>query len=378
MVNLSWLEISQKNLLHNLGELRKVMKNGVKILGVVKANAYGHGILEVSKIFQQGGIDWLGVNSLQEGVLLRQNKIKLPILVLGYIPLKNIDQAIVNDLSFAVYNRETVRTAARESLKLKKPAKVHLKIETGTNRQGIKSEEVLDFASEVKTYPQIKIEGIYTHFADIEDVGGNGFYQKQLTTFKKILQLLETKGFSIPLRHATPTAGAILLPGSHFDMVRIGIGLYGLWPSEIVQTRAQAQKIKLDLQPVLSWKTRVVQIKKVKKGEYIGYGCTFKADGQLRIAVLPVGYFDGYDRQLSNRGRVLVKGQFAPVVGRVCMNMVMVDVSRIPQVELEDEIVLIGKQGERGITAEELAEKVGTINYEIVSRINPLIPRVMV
>lgn len=378
MVNLSWLEISQKSLLHNLGELRKVVKNEVKILGVVKANAYGHGILEVSRIFQKGGIDWLGVNSLQEGVLLRQNKIKVPTLVLGYIPVKSINQAIKSDLSFAVYNRETVRTAARESLKLKKSGKVHLKIETGTNRQGIKSADVLDFASEVKKYPQIKIEGIYTHFADIEDVGGNGFYQKQLTTFKELIQLLEAKGFKIPLRHATPTAGAILLPESHFDMVRVGIGLYGLWPSEIVRTRAQAQKIKLDLQPALFWKTKVVQIKKVEKGEYIGYGCTFKADGQLRIAVLPVGYFEGYDRKLSNRGRVLVKGQFAPVVGRVCMNMLMVDVSRIPQVELEDEVVLLGKQGREQITAEELAEKVGTINYEIVSRINPLLPRIIV
>lgn len=341
-------------------------------MAVVKANAYGHGILAISSVLQKGGIGWLGVNSLEEGILLRQNKINLPILVLGYIPLNSLSQAIVNNLSFVVYNRETLNKAGEEAKKLKRQAKIHLKIETGTNRQGVAAEELLTFIRKLQRAPLVSLEGVYTHFANIEDALDSSFAMGQLKKFKEAIKTLEKAGINIPLKHTASSAAAILFEKTHFDMLRIGIALYGLWPSREVKI---ASRSKFDLKPVLAWKTKVAQVKKVKKGEKIGYGCTFTVKKDSTVAVLPIGYFDGYDRRLSNCGEVLIKGKRAPVVGRVCMNMIMIDTTEVPGVKLEDEVVLLGKQGRDEISADELAEKIGTINYEVVSRINPMIPR---
>jgi len=244
----------------------------------------------------ENGADWLGVNNLEEGLQIRRLGINLPVLILGYVPLAVLKTAAENNLSLVVYDRETVK-------ELPAGAKVHLKIETGTNRQGIRPEKA---------------------------------------------------------------------------MVRVGIGLYGLLPSKETRIFAQQAKAKFQLKPVLTWKTRIVQVKIVPKTETVSYGRTWRASRQSKIAVLPVGYYDGYDRKLSNCGRVLIHGQFVSVAGRICMNMTMVDVTDIANVKLEDEVILIGRQGKNEVTAEELAEKIGTINYEVVSRINPLIPRKVV
>lgn len=369
------IEISKKNLIHNLHQFRKTVGKKVKIMAVVKANAYGHGIREVSKIVSQKGADWLGVNSLEEGIVLREEKIKLPILVMGYIPLAKLREAIKNNLSFVVYNRETIKQAEGQASKLGKKAKVHLKLETGTNRQGISIKEIIPFTKFCLTLKNVFLEGIYTHYANIEDSLDPSFAMEQLRKFKKALQIIKVAGINIPIKHTACTAATILFPETHFDLVRIGIGLYGLWPSR--ETRLSAGN-SLKLKPVLSWRTKVVQIKTVEKGESVGYGRIWWANRKSKIAVLPVGYWDGYDRGLSNSGRVLIKGQFAPVVGRVCMNMIMVDVTNIPGVKTEDEVALIGKQGKNELTAEEIAQKLGTINYEIVTRINPLLPRKVV
>ncbi len=364
---LTTVEISKKNLIHNLGEFRKRVGKRIKIMAVVKANAYGHGILEVAKIVSRNGADWLGVASLEEGLLLRQEKINLPILVLGYIPLSEIGKAIKEDLSFVVYNRQTLEKANQK-------AKVHLKLETGTNRQGIDLKEIVFFAKFCQK-KNIFLEGIYTHFANIEDALDPSFAMEQLEVFKKALQLLKQARIEIPLKHTACSAATILFSQTYFNLVRVGISLYGLWPSK--ETKISAQN-SLELKPVLSWKTKIAQIKRVEKGESVGYGRTWWATRKSKIAVLPVGYWDGYDRKLSNSGRVLIHGQFAPVVGRVCMNMIMVDVTDISGVGLEDEVVLLGKQGKNEVTAEELAEKIGTINYEVVTRINPLLSRKVV
>ena len=375
---LTTVEISRAALTSNLFQFRKQVGNRTKIMAVVKSNAYGHGIQEVSKIVSQNGADWLGINSLEEGMNLREEKIKLPILIMGYIPLAKLGEAIKNNLSFVVYNQETIKQAERQASKLDKKAKVHLKVETGTNRQGIDLKEVVPFAKFCLTLKNIFLEGIYTHYANIEDTLNSDFAMEQLGKFQKALQIIKAAGVKIPIRHTACTAATILYNQTFFDMVRVGIGLYGLWPSRETKVSAQERKIEIKLRPVLSWKTKVAQVKEVPKGETIGYGRTFKTSRKTKIAILPVGYWDGYDRGLSNSGRVLIRGRFAPVVGRVCMNMIVVDVTNIPGVKTEDEVALIGKQGKNEITAEEIAQKLGTINYEVVTRINPLLPREVV
>ena len=372
---LTTVEISRAALTSNLFQFRKQVGNRTKIMAVIKSNAYGHGIQEVSKIVSQNGADWLGINSLEEGMSLREEKIKLPILIMGYIPLAKLGEAIKNNLSFVVYNRETIKQAERQASKLGKKAKVHLKLETGTNRQGISIKEIVPFTKFCLTLKNVFLEGIYTHYANIEDTLDPGFAMEQLRKFQKALQIIKVAGINIPIKHTACSAATILFPETHFDLVRVGIGLYGLWPSR--ETRLSAGN-SLKLKPVLSWKTKIAQVKEVQKGETISYGRTFKTSRKTKIAILPVGYWDGYDRGLSNSGRVLIKSQFAPVVGRVCMNMIMVDVTNIPGVKTEDEVSLIGKQGENEITAEEIAQKLGTINYEVVTRINPLLPREVV
>lgn len=376
--SLNKVEISKKALIHNLKQFRKRVARKTRIMAVVKANAYGHGIKQVAEVVSKNGADWLGVNSLEEGMLLRQEGIKLPILVLGYIPFEEIGEAIGDNLSFVVYDKEIVKRANQKAKKLKKFANLHLKVETGTNRQGIALNEILPFAKFCLKQKYIHIEGIYTHYANIEDTLDPSYAIEQLNRFKKALHLIKEAKIKIPIKHTACSAAAILFDKTHFDLIRVGISLYGLWPSRETKVSAQEKGIKINLQPVLIWKTKAVQVKEVKKGETIGYGRTFRTTRKSKIAILPVGYWDGYDRKLSNSGQVLIKGQFAPVVGRVCMNMIMVDVTDIPKIRPGDEIVLLGKQGRNEITAEELAQKVGTINYEILTRINPELPRKVV
>lgn len=376
--NLTWLEISRDALLHNLAEFRKIISPDVKLLVVVKANAYGHGIKEVARVISQKA-DWFGVNNLEEAKTLKDAGVLKPILILGYTPLSQLPEVVKNNFRLVAYNRQTIDGLGKILTRSKqKTVNIHLKLETGTNRQGIGSEEIVDFIKLVKCYPSIGIEGLYTHFADIEDSQNLEFAEKQLNKFKDVMVQLEKEEISIPLKHTTCTAATILLKDSHFNLVRLGIGLYGLWPSEKIRICARRLGLKINLKPVLTWKTRVAQIKKVKKRERVGYGGTFTTRRASLIVVLPVGYFDGYDRKLSNCGEVLISGKRASVTGRVCMNMMMVDVTRIKNVDLEEEVVLLGRQGREEITADEIAQKIGTINYEVVSRINPLPPRLIV
>lgn len=379
---LSWVEIDKRALLSNIASFRKLVSPEIKFLAVVKGNAYGYGLVEVSQIAKDK-IDWFGVNNLDEALTLKNLGIDKPILILGYTQNSRLPEVIKNDFRQVIYNKET----ALALIKLKKPAKVHLKIETGTNRQGVSEKDLAEIVKILKN-SAVVIEGVSTHFATLEEEE-NAFYKVQLERFKEQLELLKRFGINPPLKHTASTAAAFLYPETYFNMVRVGIGLYGLWPSELVKKLAKKKGIKFELKPVLTWKTKVVQVKNVKKGQTIGYGRTYSAKQNMRIAILPVGYYDGYDRALSNNSQVLIHGKFAPVVGRVMMNMIIVDITHIGGVQVEDEVVLIGKQvvsreavkrsgSQNEITAEELAEKIGTINYEIVSRINPLLPRIIV
>jgi alanine racemase len=374
---LTWVEIKQKALLSNLRQFRQRVGKKTKIMAVVKANAYGHGIKEVTPVVAAKA-DWFGVSSLEEGLLLRQMKIQSPILILGYLSPSVMKEAISHDLSFVILNLSAAKKARQVAKKLSRKARIHLKVETGTNRLGICGKDLIRLAKFCSLQNEIFLEGLYTHYANIEDTLDPSFAQEQLRKFKEAERLLQKRGVKIPFKHTACTAAAILFKETNFNLIRLGLGLYGLWPSRETKISAQEKGMKINLQPVLTWKTRVAQVKEVAKGETIGYGRTFTTARKTKMAVLPVGYWDGYDRGLSNQGQVLIKGYPAPVIGRICMNMMMVDITSIPRIKSEDEVVLLGKQGKEEITAEEIAQKIGTINYEVVTRINPLIPRKVV
>ena len=371
LMHLNWLEISKKALSDNIKTFRNLIGAG-RILGVaVKGNAYGHGLVECSKIFLKAGADYLCVNDLWEAEKLRSAQIKSPLLIMGYTSLKDLKKAVELDCDLIVYNLETIEALG----KLKKPVNVHLKIETGNHRQGIEIKDLLKFIASFKKHKNLILKGVSTHFADIEDRIDHKYAIYQMAEFKKAVEMLQKNGLEPEFKHCANSAAALVLPEAYFNFVRVGIGAYGLWPSEKTK---QAASPTLKLPPALTWKTLVAQVKDVKKGDLIGYGCTYEMSKKGRIAVLPVGYYDGYSRSLSNKGRVLIKGKFAPIVGRVCMNMIMVEVSHIRNVKLEDEVVLIGQQGNETLTAEEMADLLGTINYEVVTRINEELERKLV
>ena len=376
---LQWVEIDRSALKNNIQQFRFLIGDSRKMTVVVKSNAYGHGLLEISRLASEFGADWLGVNSLEEARAIRGSGIDLPIILLGYVPLTNLEEAVENDLRLTVYNMETIEELAKITSILKKSAYLHIKTETGVYRQGIKGEDLLPFVKRIREYPYLRIEGLSMHFANIEDTTDHSYAQRQLEKFMEYVDLLGQNDINIPVKHVACSAAAILFPETFFDMVRVGIGIYGLWPSkETYLSCIQEEREPVNIKPVLTWKTRVVQIKDVPDGAFIGYGCTYKTTRPTKLAVLPVGYYDGYDRHLSNASYVLIAGKRAPLRGRVAMNFITVDVTDIPDVCLEDEVVLLGPQDSERISAEQLASLCGTINYEIVTRINPKIPRIVV
>lgn len=364
---LNWIEINEQALIHNLKTFRGLIDQKTLLAHVVKGNAYGHGLIECTKVFAENGADYLCVNALYEAEALKKAGIEIPILILGYVALEDLEKAAELDLELTVYNLETIEKLGE----LKKPVRVHLKIETGNHRQGILLEEIVEFAEAIKKFSNIKLVGVSTHFANLEDSKNKDYALHQLQQFNEAIRQLEELDLKPLYRHCANTATSFLLPEAHFNFVRIGIGSYGLWPSG----KSEAE---FELKPALTWKTRVVQIKDVEKNALIGYGCTYKMPRDGKIAVLAVGYYDGFNRLLSNKGQVLIHGKRVPVIGRVAMNMIVVDVTELENLKLEEEAVLIGAQGNEKITTEEMAELTQTINYEVTTRINERIPRVMV
>lgn len=373
MSSLVWVELDSKAPDYNLKELRRSADKDTLFCAVVKSNAYGHGTALMLKLLPSA--DWFAVNSIEEGQELRALGVKKPVLILGHVPIDRINEAVQADLQLTIYNKESIEALARLNLS-KKPARVHLKIDTGTGRQGVLLEEVNDFVTDLKRREGIILEGVSTHFANIEDTLNHDYAVKQLVVFKDALKIIKGQGIDPQIIHTACTAAVILFPETHFTMIRSGIGLYGLWPSrETYLSTIMGHRRAPDLRPVLTWKTKIIQIKTVPEGSNVGYGCTYKTTRETRLAVLPVGYADGYDRALGNMAYVLVKGKRAPVIGRICMNHTMIDVTDIPGVELENEAVLLGNSDHESITAETMAGWAGTINYEVVTRISPLLER---
>jgi alanine racemase len=382
--NKTWVEVSRQALASNIKAFKVHVGHGTSLMAVVKSNAYGHGLVETAKIADASGVAWFGADNVDEGLTLRKNGIRKPILILGYTLDSRLKDCVANGLSFVIYNQSSIK--ALRALKLKplgahpsknaKAAYVHLKIETGTTRQGVAGEELRALVRALKNTPGVVIEGVSTHYANIEDTTDSSYAELQLKRFHEALKLLKSEEIDPPWKHTACSAAAILYPSTYFNLARIGIAMYGLWPSKETLAVAKREKKLLTLKPVLSWKTVVAQVKTVKKGAPVSYGLTEHVTRDSKLAILPVGYWDGYDRRgMSNIGQVLIRGQHCKVVGRICMNMCIVDVTDVPGIKVEDEVVLLGQQGSAAISAEEIASKIGTINYEVVTRINPVLPR---
>lgn len=371
----TWVEISLSRLIRNLREIKRLVAPSA-VMAVVKANAYGHGLVKVARALASEA-DWFGVDQINEALELRRGGIKKPILIMGYTRHVRVEDAVRHDVSFVAYDRATVRAAAQAATK-KHPARVHLKIETGLHRQGASVEDALVLAKAMAREPHVIVEGASTHFANIEDTRDDAYAMKQLSRFNGALASLKKIGHEPAWKHAACSAAAILYPDTRFNLSRAGIAMYGLWPSQTTLVSAQSLAHSPILEPALSWKTVVAQVKHVPRNEPVSYGLTERVKRNSVIAVLPVGYWDGYDRDLSRQGEVLVHGHRCRIIGRVCMNMCVADVTDVPRVRAEDEVVLLGQQNNEEISAEEIAEKIGTINYEILARINPLLKRIFV
>ncbi len=376
---LNWVEIDAAALRNNVAEFKRRLGRGPLFGAVVKSNAYGHGMIEVAQIAAKASADWLCVNNVEEGVRLREAGLELPVLVMGYVPLDELKDVVARSLQPVVYNVETLDRLQSIAAASGTKADVHVKIETGTHRQGVLEKDVPGFIERIVRSPALRLAGVTTHFANIEDTTNHEFAESQIAAFSRIVDAVEALRPGRFLRHNACSAAVLLFNRTHLDLTRVGISLYGLWPSkETYVSCLERGKPSLELKPVMTWKTRVAQVKLVPEGGYVGYGLSWRATRGTKIAVLPVGYYEGYDRELSGLAHVLVRGKRAPVRGRVCMNMCMVDVTDIPGASFEDEVVLLGRQGDERITAEQLAAWRGTIAYEIVSRIHPDLPRVVV
>jgi alanine racemase len=376
---LSWVEVDAKAIRNNVVEFRRRLGAGPKLGAVVKSNAYGHGMIEVARIALDAGADWLCVNNVREGASLRSAGLAAPVLVMGYVPLDELADVVAAGLQPVVYNVETLDRLNALASASGKTVPVHMKVETGTHRQGVLERDVPAFVRRIAEAPALTLAGVSTHFANIEDTTNHDFAESQIAAYARIAGTVATHYPEPFVRHTACSAAVLLFNRTHLELARIGISLYGLWPSkETYVSCLERGKPSLELMPALAWKTRIAQVKDVPEGGYVGYGLTWRATRPTRIAVLPVGYYEGYDRELSGLAHVLIRGRRAPVRGRVCMNMCMVDVTDIPGAVLEDEVVLLGRQGDERVTAEQFAAWCGTITYEIVSRIHPSLPRIVV
>jgi alanine racemase len=367
----TWVEIDLSAIGNNTRLLKSLVGPRVRLLATLKADAYGHGALKVAHTVLHNGASMLGVATVSEAAPLRKAGISSPILVLGYVPLWQMREAVRLGLTITLYSAESAHALSRAALALGQAVKVHVKIDTGMGRLGIRSEqtdEILALMREVIALPGIELEGLYTHFA-MADTHNQTHAHMQLSRFQRLLQVVDGHQLRPPLVHAANSAATISLSEAHFDMVRPGIALYGMDPSKEVRLPA-------GFRPALSFKTQVAQVKVIPADECISYGCTYMTERPTRVAVLPVGYADGFRRAPDNWGTVLIHGQEAPLLGRVCMDQSIVDVSHIPQTRMGDEVVLIGRQGTATLTAEQVAERLGTINYEVVSEILARVPRV--
>lgn len=381
---LIWAEIDLNAYAHNIKALRRITHPDARLMAVVKANGYGHGAAEVAREALQNGAEWLGVARINEAIQLRQEGLAAPILILGYTPPDLADKLIDFDLTATVYSRATAEILSSKAQSRGKTIGIHIKVDSGMGRLGLLPDALIsrtaspDLKNEavreielISKLPGLEIEGIFTHFATA-DSADKSYANKQLDIFLDFINQLRRAGLEPPLKHAANSAALLELKESHLDMVRPGIATYGLSPSD------EITKMDVALKPVMALKSRIIQIKNVPAGFNVSYGITHQTQHPTTIATVPVGYADGFNRLLSSCGNMLVHGKKVPIVGRVCMDLTMLDVGNLSDINLEDEVVIFGQQGDQSITADEIASRLNTVNYEIVSTITARVPRVYI
>jgi alanine racemase len=365
------LEINLDAIAHNVKKIRQIVGKNTQIIAVVKANAYGHGAIEVSETLLENGVTMLGVGVIEEGIVLREAGIKAPILICGLTTNEQLESLVMYNLTATVCDLRAVKILSRIASEKNKKARIHVKIDTGMGRLGIPSEDTLNFVKKISLMENIEIEGIFTHFAATNEEDGN-YTRKQFEKYKKALLELERGGINIPLKHVANSTAILNSYRFHLNAVRPGVIVYGLFPSPRTKQIVQ-------LRPAAEFKTKIIFLKEVPAGKSIGYGRTYTTTKPTRIATLPVGYADGYSWLLSNKGEVLVRGERAPIIGRICMDLCMIDVTHIGGVQTGDEIVLWGKQGSEMISAEEVAQKIGSIVYEVICMVDKeRVPKVFI
>jgi alanine racemase len=363
----TWIRVDMEAIAYNVRRIKELIGPDVALMAVVKANAYGHGAVPVSTTALNNGAEYLGVASMNEAIELREAGIDAPILVLGYTPAWAARQVIRYDLTIALYDIEIARAFDRAAREMNATVNAHVKIDTGMARLGLLPGDITGFFRAVRNFKSIMVEGIFTHFSVADE--DPDYTQWQIENFEKIVDPLLAAGYRFKYVHAANSAGAIHIPNSRFNMVRTGIAMHGLNPGPL-------SPVPADFRPALEWKTTIAQVKRLPPGSYIGYGNTYRTQGTQTIAIIPVGYADGFRRAPKRWQKVLVKGEFAPLVGRVSMDQAAIDVTEIEGVQIGDEVVLIGKQGGRQLTADDVADYLDTINYEVVSTILARVPRV--
>ncbi len=366
-----YAEINLDAVSHNIAQIEQRIGKDTKIMGVIKADGYGHGAVPIGKELERMESLWgYAVATAEEGEILRRNGLKKPILVLGAVFPEKYGILSKNEIRPTVYSMKQAGELERFAEKWGCVLKVHLKIDTGLSRLGFQvTEEAAEELAQIAGMPHIIVEGIFTHFA-MADARDKTMAKEQLRQFQKMKEMMSRRGISIPISHCANSAAMIDLPESGMSLVRAGISLYGMWPS------GEVRKENLDLQPALSLKSRIVFLKELEPGRTISYGATYETKKRQRIATIPVGYADGYPRSLSNRGYVLIHGKPAPVCGRICMDQFMADVTDIPEAEEGDEVTLVGKDGAREISMEEIGDLSGRFNYEFACDLGKRIPRV--
>ncbi|MDP2720748.1 MAG: alanine racemase [bacterium] len=368
---LAWCEISKGTIKNNLKEIQGFIGPKVGIMAVVKANAYGHGAFEISKLALEAGAKMLGVSSFVEAKQLREAGIKDPIVILGFTPAENYLDMVRHNITVTIRSLDVARSLSTAARRENKISKVWVKVDTGMHRLGLNPGEVLYFIKKIQNLPNLLIDGIFTHFAQA-DSSDLSFTKEQISSFNKLLADLEKEGINIPWRSAANSAATFKIRESHFDLVRIGIAMYGIKPNKSFD-------YGVDIQPVLTFKTEITQILELSRGESVGYGREFVAQKPALVASLAVGYGDGFRRAPKNWGEVLIRGQRVPLVGRVSMDQAAADITDLTgDIRRGEEVVLIGKSGNELISAEDVAEKLGTISYEVVTAISARVPRIYI
>jgi alanine racemase len=365
---LTWAEIDLDAIDYNVRQLKRMLGPAVLLTAVVKGEAYGHGAVSVSRCALAAGADRLAVASPREALNLRRAGVDGPVLILGPTPPWEAERLVAQRVMATVMAWPTAQALSGAAVAAGVTATVHIKVDTGMGRYGLLPDEVLPFALALRDLPGLQVEGLWTHFATAEDLDDSYLHQ-QLGAFLLVAAQLRESGISVPLRHAASTGAAICHPESRLDMVRCGLSVYGLYPSARCRDG-------VDLHPAMSLKSRVSRLRWLPEGSTIGYGRTYRTTRHTLVAFVPIGYADGLRRALSNRGRMLVRGQRVPLIGRICMDGCMADVTAVEGVQEGDEAVLLGCQGQAEITADEIAESLGTISYEIVTTVGPRVPRV--